>query len=96
MKTAQATSPSPIQPTSGRPRSRPSSGAHSATSPPTASSHARVGSEKKAQGWFALVSQTENAHELTAMTPNTTTADVREGRRRHAMEAQRSTAGQIR
>ena len=96
MKTAQATSPSPTQPTSGRPRSRPSSGADSATRPPMASSQAREGSEKKAQGWFALVSQTENAHELTAMTPSTTTADERDGRRRHAMEAKRSTAGQIR
>ena len=72
--TDHATRPRPIHPSSGRPRIRAMSGAPSAMSPPTASSQARVGSEKKAHGSDALVNQTEKAHDATAMTPRTAAA----------------------
>src|ERR1700677_756951 len=46
--------------------SRPSRGATRARIPPTASSQARVGSEKKAQGWLARVSQIDRARDPAA------------------------------
>src|SRR6516164_11054450 len=66
--------PRPSQPSSGAPLLRATTGAPRAMSPPTANSQARVGSEKKAQGSDAWVSQMENAHDDTAMTPSTAAA----------------------
>ena len=95
--TDHATSPRPSHPSSGLARIPAMAGAPRATRPPTASSHARDESEKKAHGCEAWVSQTENADEDTATRPRTATAAPREGRRRsQANEASRSTAGQTR
>ncbi len=60
--------PRPAQPSRaiaafGSPRSR---GATRAKRPPTASSHALVGSEKKAHGWLTRVNQVERAREHSA------------------------------
>jgi hypothetical protein len=94
--------PRPSQPSTGALLRRATTGAPRAMSPPTASSQARVGSEKKAQGSEVWVSQMENAHDDTAMTPSTAAAVAREGRPwvarrcRQTSDAARSTAGQIR
>ena len=80
-----------------------------ASRPPTASSQARVGSEKKAQGSFARVSQIEKASEQAARTAMATTMAensgwvfagaverVRPGWRHQTREATKRSAGQTR
>ena len=89
--------------------SRPSRGVASARIPPTASSQARVGSEKKAQGSLALVSQIEKAREQAARSAIATTTAENRGRalprdaqpvllsgRHQIREATKSSAGHTR
>jgi hypothetical protein len=89
--------------------SRRSRGTARARRPPTASSQARVGSEKKAQGSLARVSQIEKASEQAARRLMATTMAenngwafrveverIRPGRRHQTREATKRSAGHTR
>ncbi len=72
-KSDQPTAARPAHPSSAAAQGgkrRPSRTARAAE-PPSASSHARVGSEKKAQGWFACVKETHNQKDRTATRAST-------------------------
>jgi hypothetical protein len=96
--TDQTIVPRPSQPSAAAARlgSRPSRGAPSATTPPAASSHARAGSEKNAQGCDTAVSRSDSASEAAPKSRTMVMAvsgDVARDRR-HANEATSSSSGQ--
>ena len=93
--TAHRTAARPDQPSGAAtgPGSRRSAGTASATSPPAASSQARVGSEKNAHGWDTLVSTTDRASEPPATIASAAAA---RGRDRERAATTSSSSGQSR
>ena len=63
----------------GRRHAAPQRGAGQPSRPPAPSSHARVGSEKKAHGWLAWVSQSDIINEPMVTSPSRAAAFIREG-----------------